>query len=76
MSLDKLKLISEALIELGIKKIRITGGEPLVEKDILQYFQYLSEKLKEKMIDELLLTTNGTQLKNMQKNYLNLGLKE
>ena len=75
LSLDKLKLISEALIELGIKKIRITGGEPLVRKDILQYFQYLSEKLKEKMIDELLLTTNGTQLKKYAKKLSQLGVK-
>ncbi len=75
LDLNKLKLISEALIKLGIKKIRITGGEPLVRKDIIQYLEYLSSKLEQKLINELLITTNGTQLKKYSKIISNLGVK-
>ena len=63
LSLNQLKMITDKLIELGIKKIRVTGGEPLIRKDIIKYLDYLSCRLKQKKIDEILLTTNGTQLK-------------
>ena len=44
LDINKLKLISESLIDLGIRKF-ITGGEPLVRKDILEYIEFLSKKL-------------------------------
>ncbi len=62
LSLKKLQIISEALINLGIRKIRITGGEPLIRKDIIEYIKFLSHQKKNKKIDEILLTTNGTML--------------
>ena len=65
LDINKLKLISESLIDLGIRKFRITGGEPLVRKDIVEYIEFLSKKLSKKVIDEILLTTNGTQLKKL-----------
>ena len=42
LSLEELERLSDALIELGVKKIRITGGEPLVRKNILHLFNRLS----------------------------------
>ncbi len=75
LSLQKLKIISSALIELGMKKVRITGGEPLVRKDIIQYLKFLSEKLKKKEINELLLTTNGTQLNKHATTLSDCGIK-
>ena len=44
LDINKLKLISESLIDLGIRKFRITGGEPLVRKDIVEYIEFLSKK--------------------------------
>ncbi len=75
LSLKKLELISDALIKLGINKIRITGGEPLVRKDIIRYIEYLSKKLQQNKIKEILLTTNGTQLKKYSKTLSELGIK-
>ena len=75
LDINKLKLISESLIDLGIKKFRITGGEPLVRKDIVEYIEFLSRKLSKKVIDEILLTTNGTQLKKYSKTLSDLGVK-
>ena len=75
LDINKLKLISESLIDLGIRKFRITGGEPLVRKDIVEYIEFLSKKLSKKVIDEILLTTNGTQLKKYSKTLSGLGVK-
>ena len=75
LDINKLKLISESLIDLGIRKFRITGGEPLVRKDIVEYIEFLSKKLSKKVIDEILLTTNGTQLKKYSKTLSDLGVK-
>ncbi|MFL2661538.1 MAG: GTP 3',8-cyclase MoaA [Alphaproteobacteria bacterium] len=75
LSTKKLEKISNALVKLGIKKIRITGGEPLVRKDIIDYMSFLSKKLKQNKIDELLLTTNGTQLAKYASTLSHLGVK-
>lgn len=60
LTLEEMESIARSFIELGVNKIRITGGEPLVRNNIIQLFNNLGE------IDELTdltLTTNGTQLK-------------
>ena len=44
LSLEELERLSNVLIELGVKKIRITGGEPLVRKNILQLFNNVGKK--------------------------------
>ena len=53
--------LCSGFIQLGIKKIRITGGEPLVRKGIMDFFEMLSPHLSSQL-EELTLTTNGTQL--------------
>ena len=62
LSLEELDRICSAFVELGVKKLRITGGEPLVRKNVLSLFQGLSRHLSSGALDELTLTTNGTQL--------------
>lgn len=62
LSIDKLKFLSKALINVGIKKFRITGGEPLIRTGITEYIKFLGNEKKKKKIEEILLTTNGTQL--------------
>ncbi len=61
LSLEELETICSMFIKLGTKKIRLTGGEPLVRKGILNLIQNLGKKIGNGL-DELTLTTNGSQL--------------
>ena len=61
-------------IKLGIRKIRITGGEPLIRKDILEIISFLKNKKEDNLLKEILLTTNGTQLKKYAKDISDLGV--
>ena len=61
LSLEELDRLCNTFIDLGVKNLRITGGEPLVRKNIIQLFNSLGNKLG-KGLDELTLTTNGSQL--------------
>ncbi|MBV7378274.1 GTP 3',8-cyclase MoaA [Maritimibacter dapengensis] len=62
LSLEELDRVSSAFIGLGVRKLRITGGEPLVRRDIMEYFRAMSRHLETGALDELTLTTNGSQL--------------
>ena len=65
LTLEELDRLSAAFIRLGTTKIRITGGEPLVRRDILHLFQSLGARLGpggNQGLEELTVTTNGTQL--------------
>lgn len=59
LTLEEIHYIAETYVELGVKKIRITGGEPLVRKNILSLFQNLGQ-LED--LEDLTMTTNGSQL--------------
>ena len=61
LSLEELETICNVFIKLGTKKIRLTGGEPLVRKGILNLIKNLGKKIGDGL-DELTLTTNGSQL--------------
>ncbi|MEE4205551.1 MAG: GTP 3',8-cyclase MoaA [Erythrobacter sp.] len=61
LSLEELYELACGFIERGVTKIRITGGEPLVRRDIIHLFEMLGRRLGHGL-DELTLTTNGTQL--------------
>lgn len=62
LSFEELTRLADAFIARGVKKIRITGGEPLVRRDVLGLIERLGKRLKAGDFDELTLTTNGTQL--------------
>lgn len=59
LTLEEIQQIAQSFVELGVSKIRITGGEPLVRKNILKLFRDLGQL---ETLDDLTLTTNGTQL--------------
>jgi len=59
LTLEEMETVGRAFIDLGVDKIRITGGEPLVRKNIMQLFNRLGEI---EALKDLTLTTNGTQL--------------
>ncbi|HEX5325646.1 MAG TPA: GTP 3',8-cyclase MoaA [Acetobacteraceae bacterium] len=61
LTLEELDRICGAFIRLGTRKIRLTGGEPLVRRDVMRLFGSLGARLGTEL-DELTLTTNGTQL--------------
>jgi cyclic pyranopterin phosphate synthase len=62
LTLEELDRLATAFIGLGVKKLRITGGEPLVRKGMIGLIQNLSRHLKTGALEELTLTTNGTRL--------------
>lgn len=62
LSLEELDRLCSAFVARGVRKLRITGGEPLVRKNILWLFRALSRHLADGSLDELTLTTNGSQL--------------
>ncbi|HRY06172.1 MAG TPA: GTP 3',8-cyclase MoaA [Hyphomicrobiaceae bacterium] len=63
LSLEELDRLCSAFITKGVRKLRITGGEPLVRKNIMWLFRALSHHLEAGRLEELTLTTNGSQLK-------------
>jgi cyclic pyranopterin phosphate synthase len=62
LSLEELDRLCSAFIGLGVRKLRVTGGEPLVRRDILTFFRAMSRHLDSGALTELTLTTNGSQL--------------
>ncbi|MGH7089555.1 MAG: GTP 3',8-cyclase MoaA [Stellaceae bacterium] len=62
LTLEELDRVCTAFVRLGVRKLRLTGGEPLVRRDILMLFRSLGRHLEAGVLDELTLTTNGSQL--------------
>jgi cyclic pyranopterin phosphate synthase len=62
LTLEELDRVCSAFVARGVRKLRITGGEPLVRKNILWLFRALSRHLQTGALDELTLTTNASQL--------------
>ncbi|MCC7045270.1 MAG: GTP 3',8-cyclase MoaA [Alphaproteobacteria bacterium] len=61
LSLEELERVCGAFVRLGVRKLRLTGGEPLVRRNIMSLIRSLGRRLGDGL-DELTLTTNGTQL--------------
>lgn len=62
LTLEELAQVADAFIARGVRKIRLTGGEPLVRKDFMKLVHHLSTHLEQGRLDEIALTTNATQL--------------
>jgi GTP 3',8-cyclase len=62
LSLEELDRVCTAFVAKGVRKLRITGGEPLMRKNIMWLFRSLSRHLGNGALDEVTLTTNGSQL--------------
>lgn len=75
LTLEELDKVCSVFIEMGINKLRITGGEPLVRRNILSFFKSISRHLITGSLKELTLTTNGSQLKKFAKPLVDLGVK-
>ena len=62
LTLEELDRVCTAFVRLGVRKLRLTGGEPLVRRGIMTLFRSLSRHLDTGALDELTVTTNGSQL--------------
>jgi cyclic pyranopterin phosphate synthase len=62
LTLEELDRVASAFVSLGTRKLRLTGGEPLVRKGMMDLVRSLGRHLKTGALDELTLTTNGTRL--------------
>ena len=68
LSVSDLKTLIHIFVSLGIKKIKVTGGEPLVRKNVHDVFSYLYTLIQKDLLKEVSITSNGTQLeKNAEK---------
>ncbi len=75
LTLEELDRLCSAFIAKGVKKLRITGGEPLVRREIMTLFRSLSRHLESKALEELTLTTNGSQLAKYAKELADCGVR-
>ena len=67
LTLEEIERLCDNFIELGVEKIRLTGGEPLVRNDIIKLIERLNYKKNNTNLNEITLTTNGTLLKQYAK---------
>jgi len=72
LTLEEMAMLGQAFTELGVRKLRITGGEPLVRKNVISLFRQLG-RLPE--LEELTLTTNGSQLEHLARPLREAGVK-
>jgi GTP 3',8-cyclase len=75
LTLEELDRLCSAFIDKGVRKLRLTGGEPLVRKNIMQLVRSLSRHFALGALDELTLTTNGSQLAKYAQELADFGVR-
>ena len=75
LSLEELERVCTTFIDLGVKKMRFTGGEPLVRKGIMSLFHSLTPHLESGRLLEMTMTTNGSQLPRFAGQLVDAGMK-
>lgn len=75
LTLEELDRLCSAFVGLGVRKLRLTGGEPLVRRDVMGLFRALSRHLESGALDELTLTTNGSQLARFARDLAACGVR-
>ena len=75
LTLEELERLCTVFINLGVKKLRLTGGEPLVRKNIMNLIASLSRHITSGRLEELTLTTNGSQLSKYAQQLADNGVK-
>ena len=75
LTLEELERLCGAFIDKGVKKIRLTGGEPLVRKNIMYLVRALGDRVKAGQLEELTLTTNGSQLARYAQELADAGVR-
>jgi cyclic pyranopterin phosphate synthase len=75
LTLEELDRLCSAFVAKGVKKLRITGGEPLVRRNVMQFFRAMSRHLQSGALEELTLTTNGSQLEKHAAELADCGVR-
>jgi cyclic pyranopterin phosphate synthase len=75
LTLEELDRLCSTFVGLGVEKLRITGGEPLVRKGILTFFEAMARHLQTGALQDLTLTTNGSQLDRFASDLAGLGVR-
>ena len=75
LTLEELDRLSSTFVGMGVQKLRITGGEPLVRRDIMTFFNGMSRHLNSGALKELTLTTNGSQLERFADDLYAAGMR-
>ncbi|WP_299791949.1 GTP 3',8-cyclase MoaA [uncultured Marivita sp.] len=75
LTLEELDRMCSTFIRLGVEKLRITGGEPLVRRDIMTFFRSMTRHLDAGTLKELTLTTNGSQLERFADDLFATGVR-
>lgn len=75
LTLEELDRMCSTFVALGVKKLRITGGEPLVRRNIMSFFNSISRHLDSGALEELTLTTNGSQLHRFASDLYSAGVR-
>jgi cyclic pyranopterin phosphate synthase len=75
LTLEELDRLCSTFIRLGVEKLRITGGEPLVRRDIMTFFKTIARHLDTGALKELTLTTNGSQLARFAAELAAIGIR-
>jgi cyclic pyranopterin phosphate synthase len=75
LSLEELERLCSAFVRRGVKKLRLTGGEPLVRKNVMSLIRGLGRHLESGALEELTLTTNGSQLAKYARELADVGVK-
>ncbi|MEO1092338.1 MAG: GTP 3',8-cyclase MoaA [Pseudomonadota bacterium] len=75
LTLEELDRLASAFVALGVRKIRLTGGEPLVRRNVLWLIERLCRHVDAGRLDELTLTTNGSQLAKLADRLVDTGVR-
>ncbi len=75
LTLEELDRLCSTFVRLGVKKLRITGGEPLVRRDIMKFFRSMGRHLDTGALKELTVTTNGSQLERFATDLYAAGVR-
>jgi cyclic pyranopterin phosphate synthase len=75
LSLEELERLSVAFVAKGVERLRITGGEPLVRRNVMWLFDRLGAKIGASNLKEVTLTTNGSQLSRYARDLVSAGVK-
>ena len=75
LTLEELDRVCSAFVQLGVRKLRLTGGEPLVRRNVMSLIRGLSRHLKSGDLEELTLTTNGSLLSKYADELVDCGVR-
>src|SRR6056297_4128448 len=75
LTLEELDRLCSAFVRLGVRKLRVTGGEPLVRRDIMTFFNRMGRHLDAGDLGELTVTTNGSQLERFAGDLFAAGVR-